>query len=656
MKQKKRILLSLLLCLSILSTIFVTDAHAAITITSNQTGTYEGYDYELWKDSGNTTMTLTGGGTFTCEWNNINNALFRTGKKYNETQTHQQIGNISVKYGCDYQPNGNSYLCVYGWTVDPLVEYYIVDSWGNWRPPGATSKGRITVDGGTYDIYETTRVNQPSIKGTATFQQYWSVRTSKRTSGTISVSEHFNAWESRGMKMGKMYEVAFTIEGYQSSGKANVHTMSLVVGGDSGGGDDEVDYGVRSAFETIEAEEFNSTTSSTLETIGIANGEGGIGYIESGDTITYKDIDFGSGGATSFSALVASEQNTSIQIRLGSETGTLLGTLSDAYTGGWDTYETKSTNISKVTGKQDIVLVFSGPVNVNSFIFSAKYSSVTKGDVNVDGNVDAIDYSLLKSYLLKRDTSLGEEAADINSDGYIDALDFSLLKKMILENDNPNTTPTPTPTQVPSYNKVVALTFDDGPDTTLTPLVLDKLEKYGVVATFMVIGQKLNDSTSSVIKRMVNMGCEIGNHSWTYSTMTGMSEAEIRKSVNDTNAAIERYSGTKAKFFRAPNLATNNTMLNAIDLTFVGGVTCDDWIQSTTAQQRADAIIRGARDGAILLMHDVQPLPHPTPEALDIIIPTLLNQGYKFVTLSELFEIKGVTLNPNDNNIYTYLQ
>ena len=164
---------------------------------------------------------------------------------------------------------------------------------------------------------------------------------------------------------------------------------------------------------------------------------------------------------------------------------------------------------------------------------------------------------------------------------------------MILENDNPNTTPTPTPTQVPSYNKVVALTFDDGPDTTLTPLVLDKLEKYGVVATFMVIGQKLNDSTSSVIKRMVNMGCEIGNHSWTYSTMTGMSEAEIRKSVNDTNAAIERYSGTKAKFFRAPNLATNNTMLNAIDLTFVGGVTCDDWIQSTTAQQRADAQFGG---------------------------------------------------------------
>ena len=79
---------------------------------------------------------------------------------------------------------------------------------------------KLHVDGGTYDVYETTRVQQPSIKGTATFQQYWSVRTSKKTSGVISVSEHFNAWERMGMKMGKMYEVALTIEGYQSSGSA----------------------------------------------------------------------------------------------------------------------------------------------------------------------------------------------------------------------------------------------------------------------------------------------------------------------------------------------------------------------------------------------------------------------------------------------------
>jgi endo-1,4-beta-xylanase len=206
----------------------------SITITANQTGTHGGYDYELWKDNGTTSMTLKDGGSFSCSWSNINNALFRKGKKYNETQTYQQLGNIVMNYTCNYNPNGNSYLSVYGWTSSPLVEYYIIESYGTWKPPGSNSpKATITVDGGSYEIYETTRTNQPSIKGTATFQQYWSVRTAKRTSGTISVSEHFKAWEARGMKMGLMYEVSLVVEGYQSSGTADVTSMSITVGGTS---------------------------------------------------------------------------------------------------------------------------------------------------------------------------------------------------------------------------------------------------------------------------------------------------------------------------------------------------------------------------------------------------------------------------------------
>lgn len=228
--MKKKIMRALTLGLSIVCCTFALNVQAATTITENKTGTIDGYDYELWKDNGTTSMTLNGGGKFSCSWSNINNALFRTGKKYNETQTHQQLGTISLDYACNYQPSGNSYLSVYGWTSSPLVEYYIIESWGNWRPPGAQSKGTITVDGATYDVYETTRVNQPSIKGTATFQQYWSVRTSKRTSGTISVSEHFKAWEKMGMTMGKMYEVSLVVEGYQSSGRADVTTMSINVG------------------------------------------------------------------------------------------------------------------------------------------------------------------------------------------------------------------------------------------------------------------------------------------------------------------------------------------------------------------------------------------------------------------------------------------
>ncbi len=229
MKKRRRLLLAVMMCF-VLAWPMV-DVRAATTITSNQSGTHDGYYYELWKDSGNTSMTLNSGGTFSCQWSNINNALFRKGIKFNETQTHQQIGNISCTYSANYSPNGNSYLCIYGWTVDPLVEYYIVDSWGSWRPPGASSLGTITVDGGTYEIYQTTRYNQPSIRGTQTFQQYWSVRTSKRTSGTISVSQHFNAWESRGLRMGKMYECSLTVEGYQSSGSANVTSNTITIGG-----------------------------------------------------------------------------------------------------------------------------------------------------------------------------------------------------------------------------------------------------------------------------------------------------------------------------------------------------------------------------------------------------------------------------------------
>lgn len=173
-------------------------------------------------------MTLNNGGAFSASWNNIGNALFRKGKKFDSTKTHHQLGNISINYNAAFNPGGNSYLCVYGWTQSPLAEYYIVESWGTYRPTG-TYKGSFYADGGTYDIYETLRVNQPSIIGDATFKQYWSVRQTKRTSGTVSVSEHFKKWESLGMPMGKMYETALTVEGYRSNGSANVMTNQLMI-------------------------------------------------------------------------------------------------------------------------------------------------------------------------------------------------------------------------------------------------------------------------------------------------------------------------------------------------------------------------------------------------------------------------------------------
>jgi endo-1,4-beta-xylanase len=183
-------------------------------VCNNLSGRHCGYTYEYWKDQGSGCLTNQSNG-FSVEWTNVNNLLGRKGLRPGSR-------NNVVTYQADYQPNGSSYLCVYGWTRDPLIEYYIVDSWGSWRPPGEEPLGTVTSDGGTYELYRTERVNAPSIDGTRTFSQYWSVRTEKRTSGTITVANHFNAWEGVGLSIGSFYEVSMTVEGYQSSGTANV--------------------------------------------------------------------------------------------------------------------------------------------------------------------------------------------------------------------------------------------------------------------------------------------------------------------------------------------------------------------------------------------------------------------------------------------------
>ena len=205
------------------------ETEPALIITENVLGTVDGYDYELWKDNGTTEMSINGGGLFSCKWSGINNALFRIGRKFDCTQSWEEIGTISVDYGADYAPVGNSYLCIYGWTREPLVEYYVVQSWGNWRPPGAEAIATVDIGGSTYDIYETERINQPSIDGTQTFPQYWSVRKGKRTEDVVCLTDHFVVWQEQGLELGKLYEVALTVEGYQSSGAANIYRNEIII-------------------------------------------------------------------------------------------------------------------------------------------------------------------------------------------------------------------------------------------------------------------------------------------------------------------------------------------------------------------------------------------------------------------------------------------
>lgn len=106
----------------------------------------------------------------------------------------------TISYTGSISASGDSLLALYGWTTSPLVEYYVIETYGTYNPGSAgTHKGTVTSDGGVYDIYEVVRSNAPSIQGTQTFNQYLSIRQSKRTSGTITLQNHITAWKNVGL-------------------------------------------------------------------------------------------------------------------------------------------------------------------------------------------------------------------------------------------------------------------------------------------------------------------------------------------------------------------------------------------------------------------------------------------------------------------------
>jgi peptidoglycan/xylan/chitin deacetylase (PgdA/CDA1 family) len=200
-----------------------------------------------------------------------------------------------------------------------------------------------------------------------------------------------------------------------------------------------------------------------------------------------------------------------------------------------------------------------------------------------------------------------------------------------------------------------ALTFDDGP-SNLTHLVLDRLEKFAIPATFFVVGKSITEETKPVMQRIVSLHCELGNHSWSFDPMDSMTAGEIETSILNTDNAISMFTGSPALFFRPPNLAVSSTLYKAIQKPFIGGIPAYDWEGcNRTPEVIASNILDKTKDGSIILLHDTQPLPHPTPEALDIIIPELIKREYSFVTLSDLFRIKNTDSQSLKNAMWDFV-
>jgi len=217
----------------------------------------------------------------------------------------------------------------------------------------------------------------------------------------------------------------------------------------------------KSAFSKLEAENYDGINGDEIETITTPEGSG-IGYINNGDYLVYKNIDFG-GGVDTFKAYVATSLDSDIELRLNSTTGSLIGTLSLANNDSWDEYEEQSCNVSNVTGVNDLYIVFSGPVNIDWFSFggnnSGGSSQGTIGDLNGDRSVNSLDLAKLRLHLLGISELNGVDLynADVNGDGQANSIDFGYLRKYLLGMINtfpaqsmvPTPTPTPTRTTAP---------------------------------------------------------------------------------------------------------------------------------------------------------------------------------------------------------------
>ncbi|MBQ1710513.1 MAG: polysaccharide deacetylase family protein [Treponema sp.] len=204
--------------------------------------------------------------------------------------------------------------------------------------------------------------------------------------------------------------------------------------------------------------------------------------------------------------------------------------------------------------------------------------------------------------------------------------------------------------------KYISLTFDDGPnlgdDHTMNDM-LDLLEKNDVVGSFFLIGNKINDENAKVIKRAFDMGCDIENHSWTHPAMPELTKEEMIEEYEKCDQAIIKITGKKPEFFRPPYIAVNDLMHQVIPTPFIQGHGCKDWELDVSAEERIKMLEEGTKDGVLYLLHVMEGNIN-TLKALEYLIPKLKKEGYTFVTVPEMFRIKGISFQGHTGKLYTY--
>lgn len=197
--------------------------------------------------------------------------------------------------------------------------------------------------------------------------------------------------------------------------------------------------------------------------------------------------------------------------------------------------------------------------------------------------------------------------------------------------------------------KLVALTFDDGPlpyaEDSTAMRILKTYEKYGQTATFFYVGEKINDASAPEMKFAQSIGCEAGNHTFTHCFLTEKTVEEIKEELCKTAEAEEKVLGTAPKLMRLPYLAANDTVMATVEYPMINcSADSRDWADAPTEeiiQRIMDVEAAGELENAVVLMHEQYAT---TAAAVEYLLPTLIEKGYRFVTVSELAKQNGVEL------------
>lgn len=263
--------------------------------------------------------------------------------------------------------------------------------------------------------------------------------------------------------------------------------------------------------------------------------------------------------------------------------------------------------------------------------------------------IESIDYDNLKFSINEESVCIYFEG-DKLSTNYKDILEiniplsyFSILNNLSTEKHEVIQYIEPTINYIDISKPMVALTFDDGP-SIYTEEILETLKKYNSNATFFVLGNKIDAHSDTIIK-MYQEGNEIGNHSYNHRSLTKLSKEELKEQIDKTQDIIKKYTGFTPIYLRPTYGSINQNIRNNTDLQIIlWNVDTKDW-KYKNVNTIVNNALKDVKDGSIILMHDTH---KRTSEAVKILIPKLIENGYQLVTISELKEAQKIKNNLNE--------